>query len=94
MMSASKMPALASRGNTACLAPKRALVIWGGVVACLLILGLGKTVGSGPTRPPTLGGAAARGGAGDDARVVQGPTREVLVDSQRRHPAAVSLWRR
>ena len=90
-------PALASRYHTAYLAPKRALVVWGIVVALLLIGGLGSTEGSHPTALDAyLGRAAARSGAGDagNARVVRGPTREVLVDSHRHPAAAVSLQRR
>jgi len=96
-MKARETSALASRRHTAGLAPKRALVVWGIAVVLLLIVGLGSTAGSGPRAPAHLGRAAARSGAGDagDARVVRGSTREVLVDSHRRHPAAaVSLQRR
>ena len=78
------MPPLASRRANACLAPKRALVLWSIVVGCALAVGcLGETAGSAA---PTRGGGAARAVRGPGA----GPAREVLVDSHRHRQAAAA----
>ena len=84
-MDAKKTSTLAARRGNACLAPERALVIWGIIVTCLLAVGcLGKMTGSAATLG---GGGAARVMHGPDA----GPTKEVLVDGHRRqHTSAAA----